>query len=65
MSKCRFGHREVVYFSSPTSQDSCWENRSLVRKWLPAILILIGFSLGQVGIGDKTKLIGLKKGPFL
>jgi hypothetical protein len=30
-----------------------------VRKWQPAILI--GFSLDQVGIGNKTKLMGRKR----
>jgi hypothetical protein len=32
-------------------------------KWLPTISI--GFSLGQIGIGDKRNLTGPKRGPCL
>ena len=46
-------------YQNPASQDPHGEERGLVRKWQPAILI--GFSLVQVGIGNKTKLMGRKR----
>jgi hypothetical protein len=48
----------VILFLGSASQDAYGEERDLVRKWLPAILI--GFCLSQVDIDDKTKLADLK-----
>jgi hypothetical protein len=59
-----FQHREVAYFLSPASdsvKSSYVEECGLVWKWLLAFLI--SFALGQAGqveIGGKTKLTGLK-----
>jgi hypothetical protein len=50
-------------FSSSASQDSYGEERGLVQKWLPAVLIC--FCLSQVGVCDETKLTELKGGPWL
>ena len=58
-----FCHREVVHFFNPVSRDSDEEKRGLVRKWMPATCNR--FLLRQVDSGDKTKLIGPKRGPHL
>jgi hypothetical protein len=54
---------EMICFLNSASQGSYGEERYLVRKWLP--VILIGFCSSLVDSGDKTKLTELKGGLFL
>ena len=65
LSRRHAANREVAHFFKSREPGSPFRRRSPVWCGSSCQRFLIGFSLGQVGIGNSTKLTGLKRGPRL